>query len=266
MAQDRFSRRFGFARPADVRIRDQAPFELRDAILSIAYQVGFNADQLRVILCQVLHVSPDPANWSPPNVEREVERLLSNAAWYRVYDFVEAVYRYATEVWQQLERLAKAWQREVNDYFLETGVGWQLVDGSLEIRGSEGFEAVTRGAVRVMEESGLSTASSELHEAIQDLSRRPDADLTGAVQHAMAALECVARQVTGDSNATLGEIIKKFPNAIPKPLDSAIDKAWGFASEQGRHIREGRAPERDEAELIVGMAGALCTYLVRKSG
>lgn len=266
MANERFSRRFGYAKPVDIQISDDAPVNVREALLSIAYQVGFDAGQLRTILCQVLHVSPDPANWSSPNVEREVERLLYNAAWYRVYDFVEAVYRYATELWQQLERLAKAWQREVNDYFLETGVGWQLVDGRLEIRGPEGFEAATRGAVRALEENDQSTAGSEIHEAIQDLSRRPDPDLTGAVQHAMAALECVAREVTGDSKATLGEIIKKFPDAIPKPLDSAIAKAWGFASEQGRHIREGRAPERDEAELIVGMAATLCTYLVRKAG
>lgn len=125
---------------------------------------------------------------------------------------------------------------------------------------------MTRGAVAILGESGQSTAGTELHEAIQDLSRRPEPDPTGAVQHAMAALECVAREITGDSKATLGEIIKRFPDAIPKPLDSAIDKAWGFASEQGRHIREGRAPERDEAELIVGLAAALCTYLVRKAG
>lgn len=190
---------------------------------------------------------------------------LHNAAWYRVYDFVEAVYRYATEVWQQLERLATAWQREVNDYFFETGVGWQLVDGSLEIRGSEGFEAVTRGAVEALGEGGQKTASSELHEALQDLSRRPEPDLTGAVQHAMAALECVAREATGNRKATLGKIIKKFPEAIPKPLDDAVEAAWGYASNRARHILEGGATDIDEAELIVGIAATVSTYLARKS-
>jgi len=46
-----------------------------------------------------------------------------------------------------------------------------------------------------------------------------------------------------------------------KPLDTAVEKAWGFASEMGRHIREGRQPDRKEAELIVGLAVTISTYL-----
>jgi hypothetical protein len=48
--------------------------------------------------------------------------------------------------------------------------------------------------------------------------RTPEADLTGAVQPAMAALECVARSACGDEKATLGEAIKRCPGTIPKPL------------------------------------------------
>jgi hypothetical protein len=39
-----------------------------------------------------------------------------------------------------------------------------------------------------------------------------------------------------------------------------LRKAWGFASEMGRHIREGRQPDRKEAELIVGLAVTISTY------
>jgi hypothetical protein len=91
--------------------------------------------------------------------------------------------------------------------------------------------------------AGRTTARDEIHDALTDLSRRPNPDLTGAIQHGMAALECVARDACGDPKATLGDILKRHPDLIPKPLDTAIDKAWGFASEMGRHIREGREPE-----------------------
>jgi hypothetical protein len=74
----------------------------------------------------------------------------------------------------------------------------------------------------------------------------------------------VARDVAGDAKATLGEIIKRTPGLFPTPLDTGVAKIWGYASEQGRHLREGSAPKLEEAELVVGLAGALVTYLVKK--
>jgi hypothetical protein len=192
----------------------------------------------------------------------EVDELLADAEWFRVYDFIETVFHDLLEF--RPER-AGEWQDKLNEFFIEKGVGWQLVGGKLQVRGSEGFENAVRGAVEVLEGDGQQTASSELHEAIRDLSRRPTPDATGAVQHGMAALECVAREVTGDKKATLGKIIATFPDKLPKPLDEAVEKAWGYASERARHVREGGAADRDEAELIVGLAAVVSTYLIRKS-
>jgi len=100
---------------------------------------------------------------------------------------------------------------------------------------------------------------------LQDLSRRPEPDLTGAIQHSMAALECVARDFCGDSKTTLGELLKHYPEILPKPLDVAAEKVWGYASEMGRHIREGRVPKREEVEFIVGLAATVATYIIKKT-
>jgi hypothetical protein len=259
-----FSKRFGFSgEPAEVRVREEAPLSVRDAILQIAEELEFQPSQLRTLLCRILRVAPHRGNWSEyPNIYGEVQDLLHGAVWFRVYDFVEAVYQYSAE--HQSSELASQWQDEINEYFFEAGVGWQLVDGHLEVRGSESFEAVVRGGVETLREAAQGTASSELHEAIQDLSRRPAPDLTGAVQHAMAAFECVARDVTGDRKSTLGKILGKFPELLPKPLDSAVEQVWGYASERARHLREGNATDRDEAALIVGLSASIATYLVCK--
>jgi hypothetical protein len=80
----------------------------------------------------------------------------------------------------------------------------------------------------------------------------------------MAALECVARDVTGEPNATLGAIIKNHPRLLPKPLDQGVDKIWGYASDQARHVREGKTPDIREAELVVGLAGSVATFLIHK--
>ena len=152
----------------------------------------------------------------------------------------------------------------MNKYFQHAGIGWQLVDGRIQTRGPETFEAPVHRAREELEEAKRPTASREIDEALQDLSRRPTADLTGAIHHGMGALECVARDVTGDAKATLGEILKKRPDLLPKPLDKALAQVWGYASQKARHLREGGEPGRDEAELVVGLAALTATYLSRK--
>lgn len=67
-------------------------------------------------------------------------------------------------------------------------------------------------------------------------------------------LECVARDVTSQSG-TLGQIVQSL--ALPRPLDTAIEKLWGFASNRARHVQEGEAIMGDEAELAVSVACAV---------
>jgi hypothetical protein len=81
----------------------------------------------------------------------------------------------------------------------------------------------------------------------------------------MGCLECVARDVAGDKKTTLGDI-KKHPGLLPPPLDKAIEQMWGYASNEARHVVEGQQPRREEAELVVGMAAAMATYLSKKAG
>ena len=62
----------------------------------------------------------------------------------------------------------------------------------------------------------------------------------------------------------MGEALKRYPGLLPKPLDTALSQIWGYASNEARHVQEGRETSREEAELLVGLAAALSTYLTRK--
>lgn len=191
----------------------------------------------------------------------EVQEHVTTCDWYRVYDIAEAIYSYLKE--KGLDEIE--FEESVNEYLREAGIGWILVDGKFETRGEEVFEKTVKKAIDFMDSTGRVTAKGELHEAIRDLSRRPDPDVTGATQHAMAALECVSRDVTGNPKATLGEILKRNPDLLPKSLDEAVEKAWGYASEWGRHIREGRTPSREEGEVIVGIVATILNFLLNKT-
>lgn len=265
----RFSERHGY-QPDDVEItvRLDAPDELRGVVVDLAYESGLAPHAMRSLVCRVLRRREDQGNWTPfPNVDNEVRNHLDSCEWYEVYDIIEAIY-------DRLEKSAPTrhdgdgaeyFEREINKYFHRKGIGWQLCDGRIETRGSEGFEHTLAVARAELADSGRSTAANEIHEAISDLSRRPRPDVTGAIQHALASLECVARDVSGDEKATLGVIISRNPGLFPAPLDQALEKLWGFSSEQGRHLREGREPSYEEAELTVQVAAAMARYLSKKA-
>jgi hypothetical protein len=262
---DRFSRRFGHGpEEREIVVRNDAPEGLRGALLMIAEgELDLSPGTIRSVLCTVLRQLPDPGNWSQyPNIWTECQQLMESAPWYRVYDFVELMY--STLAKSDEPDRALLWQSAVNEYFVEAGIGWKLVDGLLQTRGPESFETGVKTARAALAAAGLPTARNEIDEALRDLSRRPDPDLTGAIQHAMGALECAARAVAEDTKATLGEVIAKHPDLFAKALGKGLGNLWGYASEVARHVKEGGTPNRPEAELVVGVCAAACTYLAHK--
>ena len=267
-----FSKRNRYRTPKEITLREVAPENLRYFVVQTAKDLGWGPASLRPIVCRVVRVSPDPSNWTEyPNVDDEVNRLVSECEWFKVYDIIEALYAamakqdaITRKTAPRFAHNASKFAEEVNDFFIEEGIGWQLVDGRIITRGTEAFEAVVSEATGALQASERPTAANHLHEALQGLSRRPQPDLPGAVYHAMGALECLARDVTGDPKATLGEVLKRNPGLLPKPLDVALSQVWGYASNEARHVEEGREPGRDEAELVVGLCAAISTYLTRK--
>lgn len=257
---DSFSRRQGYSRPdAEISIRHEAPEALRAAVVSIAYQCGFAPSELRLVLCGILYRTPDRSNWSEyPNIADEVGDLIDELEWFEVYDFIERLA-------EKSLRKNKDFSGEVNNYFRVAGVGWQLLDQNIQVRGNEAFETAVREGQKLLALQHRPTAAYELHEALRDLSRRPIPEISGAIQHAMAALECVARDIVG-SKDTLGQLIQRNPGLFPKPVDQIVEKAWAYSSNFGRHLVEGMPPQFEEAELMVGVSGVLCRYLARRAG
>ena len=256
-----FSKRQGLysLNEKEITVREDAPEGLRGFIKMAFYDLNKNPSDLRAITSKVLKIPPDSNNWSEfPNIDWEVGQHLENCEWYLVYDIIEVII-------QKLNPIEKeTFVNEINEYFITNGIGWKIENGQIETRGDEIFETAVKTVVSVLDDVNLQTAKTEIREALNDLSRRPTPDITGAIQHSLACLECVTREFTGDKKSTLGDLMKKYPGVIPSPLDQAVTKIWGFTSEQGRHLREGQAPEYLEAELVVEVTSAIATYLGKK--
>jgi hypothetical protein len=187
---------------------------------------------------------------------------MYSCPWFKVFDIIEGIYSGCADG-EGIET-ARVFAEHVNEFFIDEGIGWQLTTGQILTRGPEAFETMVTEAASALETSKRPTAAGHLHEALLDLSRRPEPDLPGAAYHAMGSLECVARDLVGDPKATLGEILKRHPGLLPKPLDTALSQVWGYASNEARHVLEGRGISREEAELLVGLSATVSTYLFRK--
>ena len=261
MDSEPFSKRYGhnLPKPKEITVREDAPDGLRGFIIMAYYDLGKKPSDLRWVVCRVLKTPPDQGNWSEfPNIDNEVQNLIYSCEWFRVYDIIEAIISDLTPNNQQ------NFEDELNEFFIINGIGWKIVNGLIETRGDEMFETTVESVQTVLKEARLPTAMTEITEALSDLSRRPQPDITGAIQHSLACLECTMREVTGDKNSTLGELIKKYQGVIPAPLDQAVSKIWGYSSEQGRHLREGQKPEYIEAVLVVEVTAAIASYLGQK--
>ena len=272
MNDKRFAERQGLSpEAAPITVRHEAPRDLRGLLIDFAYDGRLLPQQVRLIVCKVLLTRPNEDNWSAfPNVDEEVRKLLDECDWFEVYDIIEALYSSLAstaanaQLGEPRDRCHDRFAAKINEFFAKKGVGWQLIDGRIEVRGPETFEIAVRHAVSKLEDGGLHTAAQEIHEALRDLARRPTADVTGAIQHAMAATECVAREAANNPNATLGQILCRHPGLVPPPLDEGLKKIWGYASETARHLREGRMPSYEEAELVVTVSAGIVTYLEAK--
>ena len=188
---------------------------------------------------------------------------MEKARWYKVYDIAEALHRKLVTNGTRDSQPGDEFERRLNGFLLENGIGWELRDGQITHRGSEAFGKSAHEVPIRLEESGFQRAANEMREALGDISRRPQPDITGAIQHAMAALEATAREVTGQPNPTLGKLVPML--GLPAPLDQAVHKLWGYASDRGRHVREQQdGLDHAEAELIVTVAGSLCGFLTQR--
>ncbi len=262
----RFSYRHGYARTKpQTLIREDAPNSLREAICAMSedYNPGHVSLLNRIYLLTGQHPRDKPRVGNDMAAAL-VRGFLNKCEWFHVYDTIEIIHELLQEsgFWGPTIRF----EEEVNEYFVVTGIGYQLVDGKIEHRGDEDFEDTFASAVSLTAEAGLPRAQSEIREARRALSRRPDPDLSGAITHAMNAWLSVARAIIGDDNADPREILRRKPDLAPKPLDQVITGTWGYSSQYGRKASETKSPTYSQAELVVHVSAAATAYIVREFG
>ncbi len=124
MSKETFSSRHGFEpKEIEIKVRHEAPAELRAVVADLAYEAGQNPHSLRSIICKVLRVRENPGNWSAfPNVDTEARDHLESCEWYEVYDVIEAIQESLQREderssWEKDGMRAEYFTNELNNYF-----------------------------------------------------------------------------------------------------------------------------------------------------
>ena len=183
MTSQPFSARQGY-RPEDipVTIREDAPAELRQALLMLAENLGMKPHDMRGIICGVLLVRPDPNNWSAyPNVWHEVNYLIDGAHWYKVYDIAESFY---ARLMSDNSAAAIEFERRLNEFFLEKALGWELRNGQITSRDSDVFTDNINGTPQTREKVESQRVINEMGNVstkhLSDMNKKYDVALSFA--------------------------------------------------------------------------------------
>ena len=111
-----------------ITAREDAPVELRGAILMLVKSLGMSPHEMRDVICEVLLVRPDPNNWSPPYVWYEVNCLIDDAPRDKVHAIAESFH---AKLVSANSECATEFERRLNEFFLEKGLGLKLRNGKI---------------------------------------------------------------------------------------------------------------------------------------
>lgn len=151
-----FTDRMGIDIPEpQITVRNDAPLPLRNYLLLLMQKYEKSLKKIRSYVCLVTKEAEDPNNWGENDfMKAEIQSIIQDCPWYRIYDVIE--YFYAKLLVNKDD-----FEKEINEYFIEKGIGWKLSKGLIETRGEEAFEkkiaeaAVELGNVKLLTSSFL---------------------------------------------------------------------------------------------------------------
>jgi len=112
------------------------------------------------------------------------------------------------------------------------------------------------------------SARGHLKKALAHFSNRENPDYENSIKESISAVESVAKEVTGDSKATLGELANRLN--IHPAFRGGLKKLYGFTSDAGgiRHADDSSKPgkylkpDQATARFMLVTCSAFVNYII----
>jgi AbiJ N-terminal domain 4 len=266
-----FSDRIGITKPRTVLQTDSIDTDLRNGLWQTCIEFHlrkskelYSQDHNFKSLMRYIYVDffKRTSDLIPPNHDhniRDTKKWFFSANWYDVYNFVEFLLAHSgNDMFGN--RVTFFLEREKSGYRILDGHFVPITDPAELASVSDAMSASDRFA----------GAREHMQTAVRLFSQKPDPDYRNSIKEAISAVESVARLVTGNPKATLGDALKTIGERMPihPALREAMSKLYGYASDEGgiRHasLEESNIDEA-EAKFMIVACSAFVNFCVQRS-
>jgi len=271
----RFSQRIGKTSSTKLVQKEEVDDDLRNSLwnaVTIVYfqkvsfaEYGYDkterCDLRDFVTLLWLHFFKQPIDQIPYQFSDTVEHLkrwFYRAQWFEILDFVEACSVNGPKG-------AKSdFIETCNSYLERENSAYRFVSGQLtEITSQEEIEAVENA---IANESINSGARDHLLSALSLMNDKANPDYRNSIKESISAVESIARQISGDNKATLGQALKVLEKngALHSALKSAFSSLYGYTNDaEGiRHsLMEEHSLTKADARFMLVSCSAFTNYL-----
>jgi hypothetical protein len=216
-------------------------------------------DFMRTMYVDFFKRSTDQVPYGHQDGIQAIRSYFFKAEWWEVYNFIEfLLHTYASD--QFARRVSVFLEREKS--------GYRIVDRQfVSITDPVELAAVSQAA---SSKGAFAGAREHIQSAIALFSRKPEPDFRNCIKEAISAVEAVARVITENPKATLGDALKLISAKMPihPALRDAMSKLYGYTSDEGgiRHsLLEESNIDEAEAKFMLVACSAFVNFCIQRS-
>ncbi len=160
----------------------------------------------------------------PSQILSEIRQYFFEAKWNEVYDFLEFVIKCLKDDYPYLEE-------HLNLILSQELSGYRIVSGLVtDITSQEEIEMLECA----IEDSRFIGVSKHLRCSLEHLSNRKNPDYRNSIKESILAVESMARIVTENAKATLGDALKVLEKSgkLHSALKNGFLKIYGYTSDE----------------------------------
>ena len=193
--------------------------------------------------------------------DHQIRYRFFNAEWNDVYDLIEFIIPLG--VCQRDDKFVE----NCNLFLERENSAYRIVNGLVSpITSGEEIQSIEMAIEKSLPFSGVRT---HLEKALSHLSDRGNPDYRNSIKESISAVESLAKHISGNKNATLGDALKAIrrDEKLHPALEGAFSKLYGYASDAGgiRHALMEESTIGDaEAKFMLVACSAFTNYLIEK--
>jgi len=262
-----FSERLGYRPPKPLQIESMDE-DLRNDLWSAFYNSFPDDREIPMAICSPSRHPIYSAIWqghlhNPADKYDKIDTphdfvkdIFLKAKWFLVFDLIEFCLQALHE-----HTVSRRFEAQCNRVLENENSAYRMIEGLVTPITSKQEIGAIETALRVL----YGPANEHIQKALVLFSNRQNPDYENSIKESISAVESIAKEVTGESKATLGKLTEML-NLHPAFQDG-LKKLYGFTSDAGgiRHANysdKDLKPDQATARFMLVLCSAFVNYII----